>query len=203
MVGSPVREGFAPRSYAPPDEHVRLLVLGGSLGARVFSDVVPPALKLLPEQLRTRLLVTQQCRPEDLSRVRDSYAGAGIAAELAPFFADVADRLAAAHLVIARAGASTVAELAVIGRPSILVPLPHAIDDHQSANARALADAGAAWLLPQSEFSAAGLGGKLTSLLQQPAGLEAAAQAAQKQAHEHAAEKLAEALEQMVAERVQ
>ena len=117
-------------------------MLGGSLGARVFSDIVPAALAALPEALRARLLVTQQCRAEDLERVRAAYAAAGSALNFAPFFPDVADRLREAHLVIARAGASTVAELAVAGRPAILVPLPGAIDDHQTANASALAERG-------------------------------------------------------------
>lgn len=140
VLGNPVRPeiaALAGHGYAPPGEGaLRVLVLGGSLGARVLSDVVPAALAMHPQ--RARLAVTQQCRAEDLDRVRAAYATAGIAAELSPFFADVAQRLAAAHLVIARAGASTVSELAVAGRPAILVPLPGAIDDHQSANARAL-----------------------------------------------------------------
>ena len=157
VTGNPVRAGDrrargAP--YAPPTGTLRLLVLGGSLGARVFSDVVPPALAALPEALRARLAVAQQCRAEDLDRVRAAYAAAGIAAELATFFPDVAEQLAAAHLVIARAGASTVAELAVAGRPAILVPLPGAIDDHQTANARALAEAGGAWVMPQPRLHA-------------------------------------------------
>ncbi len=145
VTGNPVRPaiGLAQIGYvaplAQPADRIRLLVLGGSLGARVFSDVVPVALTSLPVSLRNRLSVVQQCRAEDLERVRGAYLEAGVAAELSVFFPDVAERLAAAHLVIARAGASTVAELAVAGRPAILVPLPGAIDDHQSANARALA----------------------------------------------------------------
>jgi UDP-N-acetylglucosamine--N-acetylmuramyl-(pentapeptide) pyrophosphoryl-undecaprenol N-acetylglucosamine transferase len=202
MVGNPVRDIFVSRPYASSDEHVRLLVLGGSLGARVFSDVVPQTLALLPAELRSRLTVTEQCRPEDIERVQNIYARDNIAADLAPFFHDVADRLAAAHLVVARAGASTVAELAAVGRPSILVPLPHAIDDHQTANARALADAGAAWVVPQAEFDAASLAQRLTTLLQQPEKLTAAAQAAGAQAHHNAAQELADAVERLAAERV-
>ena len=152
LTGNPVRPAIvalAQAAYAAPDGRIRLLILGGSLGARVFSDVVPAALLALPDDLRTRLRVTQQCRPEDMERVRTAYAEAGIEADLAPFFPDVAERLRTAHLVIARAGASTVAELAVAGRPAILVPLPGAIDDHQAGNARALADAGGAWVMKQ------------------------------------------------------
>ncbi len=140
LLGNPVRPeiaALAGEGYAPPGEgEIRVLVLGGSLGARVLSDVVPAALSLHPH--RARLRVTQQCRAEDLDRVRAAYEAAGIAADLACFFGDVASRLARVHVVIARAGASTVSELAVAGRPAILVPLPGAIDDHQSANARAL-----------------------------------------------------------------
>jgi UDP-N-acetylglucosamine--N-acetylmuramyl-(pentapeptide) pyrophosphoryl-undecaprenol N-acetylglucosamine transferase len=143
VAGNPVRAeiaALAGRGYVPPQPGapIRLLVLGGALGARVLSTVVPPALAGLPAALRARLSVVQQCREADLAAVRAVYAAAGIAAELAPFFADVAARLAGAHLLISRAGASSVAEIAAIGRPAVLVPLPGAIDDHQSANARAL-----------------------------------------------------------------
>jgi len=134
-TGNPVRPGFAPAPYTPPDGGMRILVIGGSLGARALSDVVPPAIAGLAGP---RPKVVQQCRPEDLERVRHAYAQAGIEAELATFFPDIPRRLAEAQLVIARAGASTVAELAAVGRPAVLVPLPHAIDDHQTENARAL-----------------------------------------------------------------
>jgi UDP-N-acetylglucosamine--N-acetylmuramyl-(pentapeptide) pyrophosphoryl-undecaprenol N-acetylglucosamine transferase len=135
LTGNPVRPGFAPAPYTPPDGGMHILVLGGSLGARALSDVVPAAIEGLAGP---RPQVTQQCRPEDLDRVRAAYAKAGIEAELAAFFPDIPRRLAEAQLVIARAGASTVAEIAAVGRPAILIPLPHAIDDHQAANARAL-----------------------------------------------------------------
>src|SRR5205823_6127456 len=117
----------------------------------------------------------QQCRAEDLARVRAAYESAGISADLAAFFPDVAERLAAAHLVIARAGASTIAELAVAGRPAVLVPLPGAIDDHQRANAQALANAGGAWVMPQSVFTAESLSGRLETLLSEPDALGRAA----------------------------
>ena len=125
-------------------------MFGGSQGARVFADIVPPALARLPADLRARLSVVQQARDEDLERTRAAYAAAGIAAEVEPFFKDLPQRMAEAHLVVARAGASTVAELTVIGRPSILVPLPHALDNDQLRNATTLAELGGAWCIEQS-----------------------------------------------------
>ena len=202
FTGNPVRPAMSAlsrTSYVAPTDRIRLLVLGGSLGARVFSDVVPQALRSLPEPLRTRLSVVQQTRPEDLERVKIAYADSGITAELSPFFHDVAARLVAAHLVIARAGASTVAELAVAGRPAILVPLPGAIDDHQSANACALAAAGGAWVVAQTQFTSETLAERLTSLLAAPATLAAAAVRARGQAHADAASRLADLVEAHVA----
>ena len=201
VTGNPVRPAItalASAAYIAPGGRIRLLILGGSLGARVFSDVVPAALLALPEALRARLNVTQQCRAEDLDRVRAAYAGAGIAADLAPFFADIAARLLAAHLVIARAGASTVAELAVAGRPSILVPLPGAIDDHQTANARALADTGGAWIMPQSGFTPDALAARLAALLDDHAALAGAAVGARTQARAGAAAQLADMVEALM-----
>ncbi len=155
VTGNPVRpaiQALAGQAYTPPDSSgpIHLLVTGGSLGARVFSDAVPPALALLPAGLRARLRVVQQCRPEDLGRVAAAYAAMDVPAELSAFFPDMAARLAAAHFIIARAGASTVAEIAAIGRPALLVPLPGAIDDHQAHNAAAI-DAD---VLDQAEFAA-------------------------------------------------
>jgi UDP-N-acetylglucosamine--N-acetylmuramyl-(pentapeptide) pyrophosphoryl-undecaprenol N-acetylglucosamine transferase len=213
VTGNPVRPAVAALSQAGYEaprgpKHdgsilggsIRLLVLGGSLGARVFSDVVPAALARLPDAIRVRLMVTQQCRAEDLERVRATYAASGITAELAPFFQDVADRLRAAHLVIARAGASTVAELAIAGRPAILVPLPGAIDDHQSANAKALADAGGAWVMPQPGFTAAALAERLAGLLVDPGALAQAATYARLVARAGAADALADVVEQVARE---
>ncbi len=177
VVGNPVRQAImelAGERLPGADGALRLLVLGGSLGARVFADLVPGAVAALPAELRARLLVTQQCRAEDLDRVREAYAALGVPAELSPFFGDVARRLANAHLVVARAGASTVAELACAGRPSLLVPLPSAIDDHQSANARVLSEPGAARLLPQPGLTSELLGGEIAGFLSFPARLEAA-----------------------------
>src|SRR3546814_9897815 len=134
-----------PYAAPEPEGAFRLRVIGGSQGARVFSEIVPTAVSALPAALRERLQVVQQCRPEDLENVRQAYATACVAAELATFYADMPGRLAAAHLVVARAGASTVAELTAAGRPALLVPYPFAMDDHQTANARALS--AAAWTL--------------------------------------------------------
>ena len=135
-----------------PDRVIDLLVFGGSQGAASFSQVIPEAILSLPAPMRARLRIVQQCRPEDLERVRALYLQANIVAELAPFFADLPQRLAGAHLVIGRSGASTVAELATIGRPSILIPYPYAADDHQTANARAFEAAGACLVIPHAEL---------------------------------------------------
>ncbi len=203
LTGNPVRPAIAALAgadYAPPDATgpLRLLVLGGSLGARVFADVLPAALAVLPEALRTRLSVVQQCRAEDLARVRTAYDAAGIAAELAPFFADVAARLAATHLVVSRAGASSVAELAVAGRPALLVPLPGAIDDHQSANARALVAAGAAKAIAQAACTPAALAERLLAWLGDPSRLEDAARATASVARADAAVRLADLVESLM-----
>lgn len=197
VVGNPVRPALAAlagQPYPAPPEGgaLRLLVTGGSQGARIFADVVPPAVAALPEAIRARLLVTQQCRAEDLARTEAAYRAAGVVADLAPFFPDIAGRLATAHLVIARAGASTVAELECAGRPSVLVPLPSAIDDHQSANARALAEADAAWVYPQAAFTAAALTERLAALFSVPARLSAAAAAAAALARPQAARDMAD-----------
>jgi UDP-N-acetylglucosamine--N-acetylmuramyl-(pentapeptide) pyrophosphoryl-undecaprenol N-acetylglucosamine transferase len=203
VLGNPVRPAIAAlhgQGYTPPTGTLRLLVLGGSLGARIFADVVPAAIAALPPALRNRIEVVQQCRQEDLDRTRTAYAVAGLHAELAPFFKDVEARYAAAHLVIARAGASTVAELSCAGRPSLLVPLPHAIDDHQTANARSLADHGAAELIPQAAFTPASLAAALEKRLVAPESLDFAAHAAASLARPDAAERLAARILSLVAE---
>lgn len=182
-TGNPVRDAIHAAAASPYDvpgdgEPVRLLIFGGSQGAHVFSTLVPEALAQLDSPVRSRLRIVQQCRPEDLDGVREAYAGAGIEAELAPFFDDMAAKLTQAHLVIARAGASTVTELAVVGRPAILVPLPSAMDDHQTANAEALTKAGGGWLMQQGDLTADILAARLTELLGDPARLAQAAGAA-------------------------
>ncbi len=181
LTGMPVRDeiaSLAASPYPPTGQSLSLLVWGGSLGARIFSDIVPAVLAGLAPELRARLRVTQQARAEDVARVRAAYDEAGIAAEVAPFLDDVAARLAAAHLVIGRAGGSSVAELAAIGRPAILVPLPIAASDEQSANARALVARGGAWMFRQAQFTPAALDRLLRELFASPARLAAAAQAA-------------------------
>ncbi len=195
-TGNPVRPAIravAGIAYRPPeaDRPIELLILGGSQGARIFADVVPAALAALPVTLRAALRVSQQARPEDCGRVAAQLQAAGIAAEISSFFTDVPDRLARAQLVICRSGASTTSELAAAGRPALLVPYPYATDDHQTANARALAVAGAAWVVPQSALSAPLLTNQLSERLADAAGLAHAAAQARRFAVDDAAELLA------------
>ena len=202
-VGNPVRAAIAALrgiQYASPvpDGPFRLLVTGGSQGARVFAEVVPAAVAALPETLRRQIRVSQQCRPEDLAEVERSYAEARVEARLAPFFEDMPARLSEAHLVICRAGASTIAELAAAGRPAILVPLPIAADDHQSANGRALVAAGAAIMIAQPSFTSARLAQELESLMAKPAQLAERATAAQSFARPDAAHALADLVEGLI-----
>lgn len=197
ITGNPVRPAIAALSCGPyrppqPEETVRLLVIGGSQGAHIFAELVPAALGLFPEAERARLCVVQQCRPEDLRDVGRAYEAAGIAHELAAFFTDIPARLEATHLVIARAGASTIAELAAAGRPAILVPYPYAKDDHQTVNAAALADAGGAWLMPQDQASPEHLATMIAALLGAPGSLARAAEAARGISRPDAAERLAD-----------
>lgn len=204
LTGLPVRDeiaALAEAAYAPPaeDDPFRLLVLGGSLGARVLSEVVPAALARLPGELRGRLEISQQCRSEDLEAVRARYAEAGIAADLARYFEDVPERLRRTHLAIARAGASTLAELAAAGRPVILVPLPIATDDHQSANAAAVTVAGAGWTLSQAAFTPDVLAERLQALMCEPGRLRSASEAARGLGRPHAAAALADLVERVAA----
>jgi len=197
QVGNPVRPAViaaAKISFAPPDAAgpFRLLVFGGSQGARVMSDVVPSAIETLQPGLRARLAIVQQARPEDVAAVRAIYARLGISAEVEPFFADLPVRIAAAHLIVSRSGASTVAELAAIGRPSILVPLPHALDQDQAANAGVLEQAGGAIRLSQDEFTPARLASDLATLMNAPGRLAAMATAAKSVGTIDAADRLAD-----------
>jgi UDP-N-acetylglucosamine--N-acetylmuramyl-(pentapeptide) pyrophosphoryl-undecaprenol N-acetylglucosamine transferase len=200
VVGNPVRDmviAAADTPYDPPAAGgaLRLLVFGGSQGARFFSEVMPPALARLDPALRARLVVTQQARAEDLPAVAAAYAGMGIAADLAPFFVDLPARIAAAHLVLCRSGASTVSELAVIGRPAILVPLPGALDQDQANNAKVLATAGAGWLAPQTELTPEALADRLAALLADPAPLGPMAAAARREGKADAVKRLADLVE--------
>jgi len=168
-VRGTVRERAASPYIEPGDYPMSIVVIGGSQGARVLSDVVPAALAALPEALRQHLRVAQQARPEDLERVFGAYERAGIPAEVATFFDDIPRRFSEAQLVIARSGASTVADLTVIGRPSVLVPYAAAIRSEQEANARALVEAEAAVLMPESAFTSEALATTVQTILTQPA----------------------------------
>lgn len=203
VTGNPVRDlvvDWASFPYQPPPEGgpYSLLVFGGSQGARFFADAMIETIALLPAWLRARLSVVQQCRDEDLERVREAYRAAGVHANLAAFFPNLPEGMAKAHLVMARAGASTVAELTVIGRPAILVPLPHAIDNDQLQNALRLADAGAGWCLEQKNYSADFLSRALTDLLTAPDRLGAAAAAAKALGRPEAVTHLADLVEELV-----
>lgn len=206
FTGNPVRDAVVkaagqPYHAAGLAEPFRLLVFGGSQGARYFSEVVPPALISLPDVLRRRLEVTQQCRDEDLASVREAYAKANIRAELATFFRDLPERMAAAQLVIGRAGASSVAELAVMGRPSILVPLPHALDNDQLNNARQLAESGASWCIEQKDLSPDRLAAEIQRLMTEPGVLATAAAAAKARGRPDAVVRLADLVESLMARR--
>ncbi len=180
FTGNPVRDVVIAAAAMPYPEldansSFNLLVFGGSQGARYFSETLPSALAALPARERQRLRVVHQARDEDMSQVKAAYAAASIAADVAPFFADLPARMAASHLVVARAGASSVAELAVIGRPSILVPLPHSLDNDQLQNANRLADAGGAWCLEQKDGTAQRFTSDVARLMASPADLQSAA----------------------------
>ncbi|MDX8491405.1 undecaprenyldiphospho-muramoylpentapeptide beta-N-acetylglucosaminyltransferase [Mesorhizobium sp. VK22B] len=199
-TGNPVRPQVleaAKISYtAPTDgEPFRLLVFGGSQGAQFFSDAVPAAIALLPEAQRKRLAITQQARAEDVARVKAAYANLGVDAQVSPFFTDMAARMASAHLVMSRSGASTVSEIAVIGRPALLVPYPHALDHDQAANAAALAAAGGAEVHPQSTLSPEGIAALVGGLMGNPDRLTAMATAARSAGKPNAARLLADLTE--------
>ncbi|NBB15486.1 undecaprenyldiphospho-muramoylpentapeptide beta-N-acetylglucosaminyltransferase [Caulobacter sp. SLTY] len=200
VVGNPVRPDiralFEVPYEAPGDTGpLRILITGGSQGARLLSELTPEAILRLPEDLRLRLEVQQQTRKESMDIARATYANAMVRSEVAPFFRDMAGRLAAAHLVIGRAGASTVCELAVAGKPSILIPLKIAADDHQRFNAKLLEDAGAAAVCLEDELTVDSLAGALKALLKDPAWLARMATGARSVAKPDAAEELATLVE--------
>ena len=182
-TGNPVRDVVIEAAKTPyPDLTAEgpfnLLVFGGSQGARYFSDEVPPAIELLPDDIKTRINIVQQCREEDMARVDQAYRQAGVNFELSTFFTNLPDIIARSHLVLARSGASSVTELSVIGRPSILVPLPHALDNDQLRNAAFLQDAGGAICMEQKDLDAARLANDLAKLARDPTMLQSAAIAA-------------------------
>jgi UDP-N-acetylglucosamine--N-acetylmuramyl-(pentapeptide) pyrophosphoryl-undecaprenol N-acetylglucosamine transferase len=194
-TGNPVRAVVveaAATPYPDPAAAFRVLAFGGSQGARIMADIVPPAVELVPMAVRARLHVTQQAREEDLERVRSAYARMGVPAEVESFFPDLPRRMAASHLVVSRSGASTVAELAAIGRPAILVPLPHALDQDQRANADKLQRAHGAIMFDQSRFTAERLAGEIARLAAEPDKLVAMAAAARGQGILDAADRLAD-----------
>ncbi|MEZ5780810.1 MAG: undecaprenyldiphospho-muramoylpentapeptide beta-N-acetylglucosaminyltransferase [Rhizobiaceae bacterium] len=200
FTGNPVRQpilaALQTEYVVPtPTEPFNLLVFGGSQGAQFFADAVPAAIRLLAEPERRRIRVTQQVRAEDMERVKADYAGLGIEADLAPFFTDMAQRLANAHLVFSRAGASTVTELSVLGRPALLVPYPHALDHDQAANASALAAAGGAEVHMQSSLSAEKLSERLSALMREPRQLATMAAAARSTGKPDAVQLLADLTE--------
>ncbi|MXP41676.1 undecaprenyldiphospho-muramoylpentapeptide beta-N-acetylglucosaminyltransferase [Altererythrobacter soli] len=200
LVGNPVRPQVLSLREEPfpaftQDGLLRVLVTGGSQGARVLSEIVPDGLAMLQPALRSRLQVTQQCRAEDLEAVRQRYANHGIPAELGTYFDDMAGRLADAHLFIGRAGASTIAELTAVGRPAILVPLPIATDDHQAANTREIVKAGGARAIRQHKFTAKELAKQIQAMAQHPETLATAAHAAWNCGRPKAAEDLADLVE--------
>jgi len=202
VTGNPVRPAVValrdlPFSMPGLGDKLRLLVTGGSQGARVFARVLPPAIAALPSAARCRLEITQQGRPEDLEAARKAYDGTGVAVELAAFFKDLPARLGRCHLVIGRAGASTVAELTTSGRPAILVPYPHATDDHQADNARVLSRAGAGWLVPEPELTAATLTTLLSGFLADATPLANAAAAARQLGRPDAAARLADVMQRL------
>ncbi|GLS46532.1 undecaprenyldiphospho-muramoylpentapeptide beta-N-acetylglucosaminyltransferase [Methylobacterium brachythecii] len=196
-TGNPIRPAVlavadTPYPSTEPGAPLHILVFGGSQGARVMSDVVPSAIESLPADFRARLHIVQQARPEDLTSVQNRYLAMGLAGvEAAPFFRDLPSRMAKSHLVVARSGASTVSELAAIGRPSILVPLPGALDQDQAANAATLAAIGAALNLPQTAFTPDRLTAELVDYFEAPQKLTAAAKAAKTAGILDAAERLA------------
>ncbi len=202
-TGNPVRGAVRERAaspYIPPGDYpMSMVVIGGSQGARILSDVVPAAVAALPEPLRANLRIAHQAREEDVARVGAAYAEAGVKAEVQTFFTDVPRRFSEAQLVIARAGASTIADLSVIGRPSILIPYAAATADHQTANARGLVDAGAAILIPESKLDPAALASQIALVLENPDGAVQMAHAALSLGRPDATERLVEMVEALAA----
>ncbi len=194
LTGNPVRPAVvaaAATPYPAARDLLRLLIFGGSQGARILADVVPVAVGQLNSGLRARLAIVQQAREEDLDRVRTAYSNLSVTAEIASFFPELPARMAASHLIVSRSGASTVAELSALGRPAILIPLPHALDQDQFANAGVLESAGGAIRLAQEEFTPRRLAAEIAALAAAPQRLAAMAAAAQSLGRLDAADRLA------------
>lgn len=199
-TGNPVRSAVLDKAAAPyvaPDGALNLLVIGGSQGARILSNVVPAAIAALPADLRERITVSHQARGEDEARVKAFYQEAGIAADVQPFFSDVPERMERAQLVISRSGASSVADVTVIGRPAILVPFAAATGDHQTANARGVVEAGGAVALSEKEFTVDAVATAITDILTQPARAHDMAQAALSIGRPDATERLVALVEEL------
>ena len=204
QTGNPVRPAVRAAAVVPypvrsPSDPLRLMVFGGSQGAQFLSDVVPAAVASLSKDMQSRLRIVQQCRPEDIGRVRQAYDLLGVEAELQSFFTDMPERMAVSHLVVSRSGASTCAELAVIGRPAIMIPLPHALDQDQKANAEVLAAAGGGWMIEQRDLSPARLSAEIAGMMENPAMLTAAAAAAKSAGRPDAVDRLADLVEKVAA----
>jgi len=202
LVGNPVREEIArlgEMPFPPFDEvaPLKILVTGGSQGATILSEIVPEGLGMLDPSLRRRLQVVQQCRPDDIERVRKQYSDLGIPAELMTYIEDMADKLADCHLMIGRAGASTIAELTAAGRPAILIPFAAATDDHQTANAREMVRAGGARAISQDSFTPDVLARQIEALAMDPVALNNAASRALSVGRPHAARDLADLVERI------
>ncbi len=208
FTGNPVRnivmkQWDAPYIAPAANETFRLLIFGGSQGARFFSEFLPQVFEALPNAVRRRTKIVQQCRSEDINAVQAHYDRLQATVKLAPFFPDLPRFIASAHLVLCRAGASTIAELAVIGRPAILVPLPHAIDSDLLRNAQSFAEAGAGWVMQQKDISAEEMAAFITRMRYEPDELTATANAAKAFARPDAAERLANLVEQHARKRAE
>jgi UDP-N-acetylglucosamine--N-acetylmuramyl-(pentapeptide) pyrophosphoryl-undecaprenol N-acetylglucosamine transferase len=208
VTGNPVRDDIlalraAPYAQLEEDGVFRVLVVGGSQGAKILSDVVPSALSMLPTHLKRRLQVTQQCRADDITLVRAAYAAEAIAADLTTYIEDMASELRFTHLMIARAGASTIAELTAVGRPAIFVPLPGAKDNHQVLNCREIVEKGGARMIRQKDFTPAELAKQIQKIALTPGALGNAAARARDVGRPNAAEDLADMVQQMVGHEVQ
>jgi UDP-N-acetylglucosamine--N-acetylmuramyl-(pentapeptide) pyrophosphoryl-undecaprenol N-acetylglucosamine transferase len=201
VTGNPVRAIALAQKSAPYPKFgakFQLLVFGGSQGAKFFSDFMPLVFAEMPAELRSKISLTQQCRAEDIERVRAGYAALNIACDLQAFFSDMPKHIADSHLVICRSGASTIAELGVIGRPAIMVPLPHAIDNDQLRNAQSFAGVGGGWVCPQKELVAADFASYLAKLMSDQSGLKRAAESALSHGKPDAAERLADLVEKII-----
>ncbi len=202
LTGNPVRSSVKSLwNIDYPDLNdestLKILITGGSQGASVFSSVIPDAIALLSTDSKKRIRIDQQCRKSELAETKLKYDDMGVSSDLASFFIDIPARLASSHLVIARSGASTIAELAVAGRPVIMVPYPHAKDDHQTVNANALEDVGGGWLMPEESFTASALASKIEGFMNLPSSLKDAAENAKKAGRPDADSLLADLVEEL------